>query len=828
MDNKNNIWVGSSRGLLVIEAANQKSKLIQAFKEKFISDVKIKNTDEIFVAAENTISKYSVIRDSVIKIDLEKFREWNKNNFISQIEYNENGDLWIATNSGLFSLNENESKLQKFSHEPDNPHSLSGNNINKIFLDRGGVLWASSYNAGLNKIITAPENFKNILVNSAARSFVEKDNKIWAASFGSGIIQLDKSDKIIRHASNIDKENFVFALVDYNEDNLLLSTQAGPRLFNITNNKYKPYAHPKFLSWPAIGSFLNNSGIIYGGTYGNGLLKFDITTGEVSKKLFDEELNNSQTVNYILSILADGDDLYLGTYGGLIRINKNQELKLFSHSDNDSNSISHNYVFALSELNENRILVGTSNGLNIFDKKTERFESYFEYNGLPNSVINGIIKDDEHNIWISTNNGLSKFNRKINEFINYKIGDGLHSNLFLPRSYFKTSEGRFLFGTQQGIVLFYPDNIRLSNYDPHIAITKVVHPDNAESLISGASQNSLTLPYDQNSIEFHFASFDYENPDNIKYKYLLEGYDKDWYAAGGTSHAAYKNLPPGEYNFKVIGTNSSGVWSSRLATITFIITPPFYLTWWFLTISILAFILMIYFIYRYNINRKINHAIAAEKIKSEEREKVRRKTALDFHDELGHVLTRINLLVELVSRKIPENDNVLRPILNKISQSSFQLYNGTRDFIWSIDPKNDSLYELLIRLKDFGDELFMDTDIFFEVNGISEDYRQMKLSTDWRRHLALIFKEGMTNTLKYSHSKKVILNTDLSKDELCIALEDDGEGFSMLKEYKGNGLKNMKKRAEKLNSVLDINSNYGEGTRILFKGKVGVGSFQMN
>ena len=158
--------------------------------------------------------------------------------------------------------------------------------------------------------------------------------------------------------------------------------------------------------------------------------------------------------------------------------------------------------------------------------------------------------------------------------------------------------------------------------------------------------------------------------------------------------------------------------------------------------------------------------------------------------------------------------------MNKISENSAQLYSGTKDFIWSIEPKNNSLYELIIRLKDFGDDIFNDTDIHFEVSEISEKLKKEFLTVDLRRHLALIFKEGMNNSLKYSNSKNVMLQTNIAKGELKILLADDGEGFSILSESKGNGLNNMKKRAERINGILDIDSRIGQGTKIIFKCKL--------
>ena len=217
---------------------------------------------------------------------------------------------------------------------------------------------------------------------------------------------------------------------------------------------------------------------------------------------------------------------------------------------------------------------------------------------------------------------------------------------------------------------------------------------------------------------------------------------------------------------------------------------------------------------------KIKHALEIEKIRAEENERVRKQTAIDFHDELGHRLTRISLLTEIVKRKLGDSYRDVLPLLRKISENSIQLYDGTKDFIWAIDPQNDSLYELLVRLKDFGDEIFNDTNIDFLVKGISAELEKTSLSTDMKRHLTLIFKEGMNNSLKHSGGKKVSLESKIVGDEIEITLQDDGTGFKIDEDKGGNGIKNMIKRAEKINGQLQINAEPGKGTRISFKGKV--------
>jgi signal transduction histidine kinase len=182
----------------------------------------------------------------------------------------------------------------------------------------------------------------------------------------------------------------------------------------------------------------------------------------------------------------------------------------------------------------------------------------------------------------------------------------------------------------------------------------------------------------------------------------------------------------------------------------------------------------------------------------------------------------------MIKRKLGFSYSEINPLLDQISNNSIQLYDGTRDFIWAIDPHQDSLYELMIRLKDFGDEIFSETNVDFKINGLTDELQSKSLDMDWKRHLALIFKEGMNNTLKHSESNNVLLDSKITGDEFELILEDDGRGFDLNEKKKGNGLKNIKKRAETLNAELDIETKPGKGTRISIKGKFPIKSLNYN
>ncbi|MEO8398600.1 MAG: two-component regulator propeller domain-containing protein [Ignavibacteriaceae bacterium] len=795
-DSKNNYWISTTSGLIRADSKMYVENIYN-YNEKDSSSI---NDDYILSVAEDN-----------------------------------NENILVGTRRGLNRFEYKINKFFRFTYNDEN--NFNYQSVNKIEVDKGGIIWTINYSLGVTKIIEEKKFFKNYDSKNNLNSFftnqiksIVQDNtgRIILGSSSEGLLLFNNKSLAPINLLKPQRRNIKSLALD--KKNLWVGASGGLRLFNLEKNSFVDFefknSKRKNLNGISISSLLLDSKRnLWIGTDGFGLFIFDQNESKlksINKINNQNKLNDNQN-NYILNLKEDNEgNIWIGTYAGLFKFSlKDSSVGLYNHNDKDIHSLSNNYVFSFCEDKNNNLWIGTSNGLNKFDKKNNNFEIFYEKDGLPNGVINGIVEDDLGNLWISTNKGLSKFNLSSKKFDNFDAKDGLSTDLFLQGSYFKSNNGTIYFGSQNALTLFDPSNIKSSNYSPPVYITSInFGNNNDQNLKVNNPSNKIELNYNQNFVTINFAALDYSSPNKILYKYKLEGFDKRWISASHINIAQYKNLSPGNYKFTAMGTNGSSVWSKNTAEINLIINPPFWLTWWFISAAILFLFAASYFIYITISNRKIKREVEIEKIKLEERDKVRRKTAIDFHDEVGHRLTRISMLAELIKRRLPDSLNIIEPLLNKISENSFQLYTGTKDFIWSIDPKNDSLYELIVRLKDFGDEIFNNSEVQFEVSGISDDLKNQMLPLDFRRHLSLIFKEAMNNSLKHSNGNKLMLSTKIKDEELEISIEDNGEGFSIIQESKGNGLNNMIKRSEKIQGVLNIDSRIGTGTKITFKGKL--------
>ena len=211
-----------------------------------------------------------------------------------------------------------------------------------------------------------------------------------------------------------------------------------------------------------------------------------------------------------------------------------------------------------------------------------------------------------------------------------------------------------------------------------------------------------------------------------------------------------------------------------------------------------------------------------EKIKNEETIKVRRQVAEDFHDQVGNQLASITVLVQLIQAKLVSGNKEVEELLQKLGQFSKMLFTGTRDFIWSIDPRSDKVNEMLIYIRDFGEELFEYSDVNFHVETNDTFNANTKLPVGWSRHIVYIFKEALTNSLRHAGCKNVYLNFNVTDHNYVFELRDDGRGINGYDEndFLGMGFKNMKERAKKIGGEIGISSDRDAGTRIVLEGKI--------
>lgn len=851
-DKKKNIWVVTNNaGVIKIS----KTKInTYSINELRLNKIFVSRANEILVGtSRGGVYSFNESKDEFTKVDLGD--ELNNSSILSFVEDKTN-KIWIGTNKNLYSFDSNENKIvdekifesdlqvndmiisdeeiligstnnlfifdirkkiiKSLSEINTSADKINLSNIISICRDNSGVIWLGSYNNGVQKLYKdyriftpAQINFdKTVRVNQ----IVEKEVNQLILATNAGLYSAD-SENTLSKIELISNEEIAINSIFTNGEQYFIGTDKGllitDKVFNIIKRFSK--SNSSLTDDHILKVLLDSKERLWIGNY-YGVFLFDKSKNDFVN--INEKYKNKILGDYVLSLFEDSEGtIWIGSYEGITKINSDDKITYLKKTITDSNSISNNYMFSFYE-DEDNFWLGTGGGLNKIDKKTGEIILYDESSGLSNTVINGILQSN-NKLFLSTSKGISSLDLETNIITNYDAKSELHSNMFVPGSYFRRSEGSLIFGGIDGYTSFSVANFK--GITSPIEISNVEKYSNGRFFQTEENNNSYYADYRDSQIRISFALLDYNYPQAIKYRYKIPEIDTNWIYSGFNSQIDLIDLSPGEYNIIMSSTDYNGMWNDREKAVKLIISPPFWETIWFLIlISLLTVILLILSFILYH-KRKIKRLLLIQKIRDEEEKKLRKKAADDFHDELGHRITKISLYSELLKRASIEQESGTKDYLKKISELSSSLSFGVKDFIWTLDPNKDSYYDVALRIKDFGEEFFSKTGINFRVNGINQNFEKIQIPMDYKRNMIFIFKEAMNNSLKYSGSQNVSLKFNFVENRISIELEDDGVGIEENKFNFGRGLKNMNNRAKIINGKLVVDSSLNKGTKIFFE-----------
>ena len=799
-------------------------------------------------------------------IETENFTRWAyeadnpaslSNDYINAMFFDKSNVFWIGTDGGGLNIFNPETNIFTRSlNHPAEPSSLSGNIVNSLYEDRSGVLWIGTLGNGINKIqrnrldATRFFHWKNISGDPTSLShndvraiFEDSTGAIWIGTYGGGLNLFNPADGTFQHwmstpedVENTDIDIFypqVNNIISIFEDsfaNLWLGTYGGKILqFDRKKKKfvYWPYAYginsidETGLNEKYVLSFheirATNKSSLFIGTHGSGLNEMIWDGGtNVLFKYWKYSLENSDGINNndIRCIFQkDSDVLWLGSGGGGINefIPGKNSFSYFMNKAGDSTSLSNDFVQIIYKDNSNNIWVGTESGLNQYVSANNTFIHFKEADGLPNDNICGILEDSKGNLWLSSKKGISRFNPQTKVFRNYDIHDGLQSNEFNSGACYKSQSGELYFGGVNGLNGFRPENIIDNPVIPPVVLTdfkifnrSVPVSQNGETPLQKhiSESREIELSYSQNVFSFEFASLDYNSPTKNQYAYMLENFNKDWYYSGSRRFATYTNLDPGRYVFRVKASNNDGGWNETGTSIKIIITPPFWKTWWFRVILLTAILAIIYLIHSYRMSKQL------------EMDRLRTRIASDLHDDIGATLTKISIHSEIIQTM--QNAQKILPSAQKIGSMSREIITTMSDIVWSIDSRNDTIGDLLDRMRDLGVNVFAKDEVSFHFDAEGLDVIK-KLKVDLRQNIYLIFKEAINNVAKHARATNVHLKLINSDGAFLMSVKDDGIGFDEEKIRYGNGLKNMKERAKRIGATIEIFHENGTTVELKMK-----------
>ena len=546
--------------------------------------------------------------------------------------------LWVNFRRGVGRFDIRARQFITYGSDPSNPNNLSGDRLRTIFTDRSGIVWVGTEDTGVDRFNPAtvglahykvdPENPVSLPGPRVYRILKDRSGLLWVGTASATGTRLSMIDRVNGTAVHYERGDHSFTgrgwagvpapIQDRQGTIWITAPGGGVGTVDPSSGKLVPrFVHDpedstSISSNDVMDMLQDQAGQYWFPTMGEGLNRLIPGTDSFERYSFTEW---DESGDHMFILIEDGDGyIWLGTYGGMYRlVPETGAVTAFVHDEASETSIASNIVYALHEreIEPGVIWAGTDmGGLNRLDTQTGEFRHYLKRDGLPDNVIYMILEDERGRLWMSTNNGLSRFDPETETFRNYGLEIGLQALEFNGHAAFRADDGEMFFGGQNGLNSFYPNELAENNEPPEVLIVDL-KLSNQSVRESGALQletaledvSEIRLSPDQKDLEIDFVAVHYQNPELNQFAYKLDGFNEDWVDAGKRRSATYTNLDPGTYTFRVRAANSDGIWNEEGTTLTIIVEPPFWATWWFRLLALLGVTSVIFGAYRIRTNQ---------------------------------------------------------------------------------------------------------------------------------------------------------------------------------------------------------------------------------
>jgi len=539
--------------------------------------------------------------------------------------------LWVGTeNGGLGILRDDMTGFTNYEQDDIDNTSLSNNSIYSIYRDRNDNMWVGTYSGGINIYNRDARTFglyrhstdPGSLDNNNVLDFYGEGDLLWIGTDGGGVNLLDERTGVfqhfVQHANNVHSisDNYVLAVQGDDQNNTWAGTVSKGLMCIDGNHRISRFFRHDPLNPHSIGGddisaiTFDLDKELWVASYAVGLDKYDGKTGQFQHFPHAPSNPNSPSSNRIQKLLGDSRHLlWLGTFDKGVDV-WNKQTRTFTHYTHDTsrNSLSNNTINDILEDYSGNMWIGTNYGLNYWNRQSGKFTVFLAKDGLAGNIVRALLEDEKGNLWMSTDKGISRFTPGTHTFRNFSVAYGVQTGEFKAHASWKSNSGKMYFGGTGGFNVFYPDSIQENDFDPPLVMTNFLLFNKEVSMAQSDSDvlplkddisktSTITMPYDHSVLTLDFASLNYTTGDKRQYEYVLEGFEKTWNAKGTRHSATYTNLDPGTYQFKVKGLTNSGNWSSKVLTLQLVILPPWWKTWWFILLEVLAAVGIFYAFY---------------------------------------------------------------------------------------------------------------------------------------------------------------------------------------------------------------------------------------
>lgn len=737
---------------------------------------------------------------------------------VIRMAFDRNKNIWLGTLEGLYQIR--PEGIRRFNQR----NGFSRNHISDILLDHENQLWfAMTGGDGIFRY--SGDTFEHYdestgLPSTSVMSICRDSNQqIWAGTYGGGLARLTKEGFVPVPLPNEQPGALrINSLTTDHQGRIWIGTE-GAGLWQYDRGKFKQLLQAKdgLSQGVVLHLYEDSRQRVWMGTH-RGIMRYD-----------SGRFEHLEEFPYFSSCFLEigQDSILAGTTSGLMVLYQKRNI-LRKQPDLLRRSA------VLCAIRQGRkVWIGSDNGLFIWDLDKNEFKQYSQKSGLPSNIVYNLSVSKQGIIYAGTGQGFARliWDKKGQEYQidNFSATAGIPNWESNQHCVLVDRDSSIWFGTTKGLYHYFTQATETNKAPAEVLLQSVKlfsEPLKNGEWNKGLSPwynvpQNLRLPPRKNHLSFEFAAVSLHDPQGIQYQYRIKGLDTTWSVLSNNHKVEYPNLPAGKFVFEARAQNKMGQLTPKSLEYPFEIITPFYQMPWFRGGTIGFLVLLGVAIQSIRVRLRLRRKRQFDRLRQEEQEKVRRRTAEDFHDELGNKLTRIALLTEILQNKLGPQQPDVKGIVQQIKENTVQLYGGARDIIWSLNPSSDNLHEILTRIRDLGVDLFADTGIEFNCEGILDQYHDVYVSIDYSRNLIMIFKEALNNCLKHSQAQAVSFEVmPIGQQEWRIILRDNGKGFSLDNVKKGHGIDNMQVRAKRINAQLDFALLPLGGTRLELRFKL--------
>ena len=726
------------------------------------------------------------------------------------------GALWIGTNAGL--VRWEAGKIDRFPVTD----ALATASILTVMEDREGDLWVGSETDGLQ--VLRDQRFRTLdtrtgLSSDRITTVVEDGaGKLWVGTREDGLNVLGReADGVSWRAlgtftvENRLASNVILSLAVARGGDLWVGMPDG--LTHIHGDQVDTFTSADGLPDDFIRSLLiDTDGSLWIGTR-RGLAHWSLGksgSAMVGIKTYTKENGLGSDLVGAMARDARGD-LWVATLAGLSRLH-GDTIQTFTTAD----GLSSNVVTALLPRGDGTLLVGTQeHGWDVWNG--QKF-SPGRNDGLGRTSIHAILDDGSGHLWFATGNGIARCDcdetggmvgtGSCSHWIEFGTADGLRSRETATNSHpsaWRSRDGKLWFATPKGLVEVDPAHFPVNATPPPVALERF-QVDDVTQTLHGAD-SSLTVAAGRVHFEFDYAGLSFVEPQKVRYRYMLEGFDHDWTDAGTRRQAYYTNIPPGRYTFRVQAANNDGIWNTSGAALSFELKPHFYQTLWFYALLLLALAGAVFLV----LKRRLYVAEREFKAVLGERSRIAR----EIHDTLAQgyvgVSVQLEVLAELLRQHKTEDAGT------QLDQTRNYVRHGladARQSIWALRTPDASETTLPVKLRRMAEAA--------ESGGLTSRFSLFgayrPLPADTESELVRVAQEAIHNVKKHACASELRVQLEYGPEMVALEVSDNGRGGALEQAGEASaghfGLTGMKERAAAIGGMLELSSARGEGTTI--------------